>query len=164
MVDLAMPQIIGSILLAFYKNRISTMSETIDYIHEHTDLQKTIRYEDKDWLVHKVKQLLVDILLGFFPGSEEYQVIELDSQIIGFVKVVASKADVYLGEIQITKKFQNLGIGTDILNSIIEEAKVNKQSLWLRVIKGNPAEKLYKRLGFTTFAVDSTHKKLEIKR
>nr|WP_263858145.1 HpaII family restriction endonuclease [Waterburya agarophytonicola] len=70
MVDLAMPRIIGSILLAFYKNRISAISKIVDYIHENTELQKTIQYEDKDWLIHKVKQLLVDILLGFFPGSE----------------------------------------------------------------------------------------------
>jgi DNA (cytosine-5)-methyltransferase 1 len=70
MVDLAMPTVIGSILLAFYRNRISAISEILDYIHEHTDLKEIIRYEDKDWLVHKVKQLLVDILLGFFPGSE----------------------------------------------------------------------------------------------
>lgn len=70
MVDLSMPRIIGSILLAFYKNRISAISKIVDYIHDHTDLQQTIQYEDKDWLIHKVKQLLVDILLGFFAGNE----------------------------------------------------------------------------------------------
>ena len=48
MVDLAMPKIIGSILLAFYKNRISAISEIVHYIHEHTDLKNAINYEDKD--------------------------------------------------------------------------------------------------------------------
>lgn len=70
MIDLAMPKIIGSILLAFYKKRISAISKIVDHIHEHTDLQDIIQYEDKDWLIHKVKQLLVDILLGFFAGKE----------------------------------------------------------------------------------------------
>ena len=70
MVDLTMPQVIGKILLAFYKNRISAIFEIVDHIHEQTDLKEVIGYEDKDWLIHKVKQLLVDILLGFFPGSE----------------------------------------------------------------------------------------------
>lgn len=70
MVDLAMPKIIGSILLAFYKNRISTISKIVDYIHEQGYLREIIQYEDKDWLIHKVKQLLVDILLGFFAGRE----------------------------------------------------------------------------------------------
>ncbi|MEM7591743.1 MAG: HpaII family restriction endonuclease [Cyanobacteria bacterium P01_A01_bin.83] len=51
MVDLAMPRIIGSILIAFYKNRISKISEIIDHIHEHTGLKDIIQYEDKDWLV-----------------------------------------------------------------------------------------------------------------
>ena len=70
MVDLSMPKIVGSILLAFYKNRISSISNIVDYIHDNTDLQNIIQYEDKDWLIHKVKQLLVDILLGFFAGRE----------------------------------------------------------------------------------------------
>ena len=70
MVDLAMPKIIGSVLLAFYKERISNISQIVDYIHNRTNLQELVQYEDKGWLIHKVKQLLVDILLGFFPGSE----------------------------------------------------------------------------------------------
>ena len=70
MVDSQMPEIIGSILLAFYQQRISKISQVVNYIHEQTDLQDRIQYEDKDWLVNKVKQLLVDVILGFFAGSK----------------------------------------------------------------------------------------------
>lgn len=70
MVDSLMPEIIGSILLAFYSQRISSISQIIDYIHGDTDLSDRLHYEDKNWLVSKVKQLLVDILLGFFAGSK----------------------------------------------------------------------------------------------
>ena len=70
MVDSQMPKIIGSILLTFYKQRISSVAEIIDYVHHHTDLIEQIQYEDKNWLISKVKQMLVDILLGFFAGSQ----------------------------------------------------------------------------------------------
>ena len=70
MVDSFMPEIIGGMLLAFYKHRISAVSEIVDHIHNNTNLREQIQYEDKIFLISKVKQLLVDILLGFFAGSK----------------------------------------------------------------------------------------------
>jgi DNA (cytosine-5)-methyltransferase 1 len=70
MVDSLMPEIIGSVLLAFYSQRISNISQIANYIHGNTDLRDRLHYEDKNWLVNKIKQLLVDILLGFFAGSK----------------------------------------------------------------------------------------------
>ena len=70
MVDSLMPQIIGRILLAHYKDRISPISKIIDFIHDEGELMKEIKYEDKQYLEHKIKKFLVDNLLGFFPGSK----------------------------------------------------------------------------------------------
>ena len=103
MVDLAMPQVIGSILLAFYKNRISAISKIVDYIHEHTDLKELIRYEDKDWLIHKVKQLLVDILLGFFPGSEWDGTYDANGTIV--VKETGSQVAFHIIDIESLKSY-----------------------------------------------------------
>ncbi len=54
------------------------------------------------------------------------------------------------------------GIGTSLIKSLIQEAQINNKKLWLKVIKGNPAERLYKRLGFTVFEKSCTHKKMKI--
>jgi DNA (cytosine-5)-methyltransferase 1 len=70
MVDSLLPQIIGRILLAFYKNRISSIAKIVDFIHEEGELIKEIDYEDKKYLEHKIKKFLVDNLLGFFAGSK----------------------------------------------------------------------------------------------
>jgi DNA (cytosine-5)-methyltransferase 1 len=70
MVDSFMPQIIGHVLLAFYKERISSLPKILDYIHREGKLQKDINYTDKDFLESKTKNLLFDILLGFFAGSK----------------------------------------------------------------------------------------------
>ncbi len=82
MVDSFMPEIIGDILLAFYKHRISAVSKIVDYIHSNTNLQERIQYEDKVFLISKVKQLLVDILLGFFTGNKWDGTYEANGTII----------------------------------------------------------------------------------
>jgi DNA (cytosine-5)-methyltransferase 1 len=49
MADSYMPQIVGHILLAFYKGRISHYFNIIDHIHEEGKLQQEINYSDKDF-------------------------------------------------------------------------------------------------------------------
>ena len=82
MVDSFMPEIIGGMLLAFYKHRISAVSKIVDHIHNSTNLRERIQYEDKIFLISKVKQLLVDILLGFFAGSKWDGTYEANGTII----------------------------------------------------------------------------------
>ena len=89
---------------------------------------------------------------------QDYRVIEERQTIAGFFKVVSSETDIYLGELQIIGERQNQGIGTGIIKSLIAEAKLKQKRLWLKVIKGNPAEKLYRRLRFTVFKESATHK------
>ena len=93
---------------------------------------------------------------------QEYKVIEIQQQIVGFFKVVTSSNEIYLAEIQILKEYQNKGIGTNFIQSIIERAKNSDRKLWLKVIRNNPAEQLYQRLGFIVFEESSTHKKMAI--
>ena len=94
--------------------------------------------------------------------TEDYQIVEYQNQTIGFIKVVTSKTDVYLAEIQITNKYRNQGIGTNIISQIIRQAKLHQQRLWLKVIKRNPAINLYQRLGFIVYQSSPTHFKMKI--
>lgn len=82
MVDSLMPQIIGRILLAHYKDRISPISKIIDFIHDEGELMKEIKYDDKEYLEHKIKKFLVDNLLGFFAGSKWDGVYEANGTVI----------------------------------------------------------------------------------
>ena len=66
MVDSDMPQIIGKVLLCFYKERTSSLQEiTKKLLIGSKDIDK-----DTLLLTSKLKKLLVDILLGFFAGTE----------------------------------------------------------------------------------------------
>ncbi len=51
-------------------------------------------------------------------------------------------------DIAILPKFQNKGLGTSILNDIMEYAKTLEQPITIHVESFNPAIALYKRLGF----------------
>ena len=93
---------------------------------------------------------------------EEYRIIEVKERVVGFFKIVTSTTDIYLAEIQILSQYQNRGIATSLLKLIIDRAKANHLKLWLKVIKGNPAEQLYRKLGFTVFEESPTHKKMQI--
>lgn len=61
-VDGDLPQIVGKMLLCFYKSRISSIDKVIENICTHPDNILSTQI--------KVKRLLLDMLLGFFPGKE----------------------------------------------------------------------------------------------
>lgn len=83
---------------------------------------------------------------NFIP--DHYDVIEINNLIIGLIKVVSSETEIYLAEIQIIQDYQKQGIGTNLIQSLIQEAQISNKKLWLKVLKNNPAKKLYQRLGF----------------
>ncbi len=90
--DSLMPEIIGEVLLSFYKKRISKITEIIDEIEKTQDLNKKISYGDRNSLEIKIKKLLVDILLGFFAGTKwkgEWEsngtlIMKKDGDLVGF--------------------------------------------------------------------------------
>jgi DNA (cytosine-5)-methyltransferase 1 len=65
MVDSEMPQIIGKILLCFYKERVSSLTEITQKL-----LEGNKNPDAEILLISKIKKLLVDVLLGFFAGSK----------------------------------------------------------------------------------------------
>ncbi len=82
MVDSLMPEIIAYVLLAFYKNRISSISKIVDFVDTQTCLNKQINYGDKAALKNKIQKLLVDVLLGFFAGTKWNGAYEANGSIV----------------------------------------------------------------------------------
>lgn len=68
--DSLMPNIVGHLLISFYKKRISSLPKIVDEIHKEGNLNKEINYGEKKSLEIKIKRLLIDILLGFFAGKK----------------------------------------------------------------------------------------------
>lgn len=87
-------------------------------------------------------------------------VIEVEGRPVGFTRLVCSTNELYLAEVQISRKFRNQGIGTAIVRAAIAESERLDALLTLKVIKGNPAESLYARLGFRVYAETDIHRKM----
>jgi ribosomal protein S18 acetylase RimI-like enzyme len=79
---------------------------------------------------------------------ESAEVLVEEDEIIGLVKVVRSGAIWNLLQLQLSPARQGQGIGTQIVEQLVSEARLAQATLKLSVLKTNPARRLYERLGF----------------
>jgi GNAT superfamily N-acetyltransferase len=82
----------------------------------------------------------------FDPQSTK--IIQADGLDIGMLQVRDRDDYIYLGDIQLDHKYRNQGIGTSLIKSVIRSAIAVNKPVRLRVLNGNPAKRLYLRLGF----------------
>lgn len=75
----------------------------------------------------------------------------------GYIAVEDHKSEIYIREIVISPKFQGLGIGTTLINEVINQAKERKVPVKLGTFHKNKAAILYERLGFKKVGETDTH-------
>jgi len=78
----------------------------------------------------------------------QYDVIEQEGQSIGRMIVDRSENTILLVDIAILPEYRNAGIGTRLIEDLLEEADRSHCSVQVHVEIFNPAMNLYKRLGF----------------
>ena len=81
-------------------------------------------------------------------NPEKIVILQVNNQDIGALKVEYHDEFIYLADLVINPNFQNKGIGTRIIKSLIAEAKQKSLPIRLKVLKCNPARNLYERHGF----------------
>ncbi|WP_338792774.1 HpaII family restriction endonuclease [Bernardetia sp. MNP-M8] len=105
MIDSQMPQLIGKILLCFYKERVSSMEKITKKITAKSQDRENTK-DEEILLKNKIKNLLVSILLGFFAGTKwngSYEsngtiVMKNDGNCVGFHVVEMGNLKNYLFE------------------------------------------------------------------
>lgn len=105
-----------------------------------------------------------EMLDKFLNESKKYlKIIVVDGNQAGFTNGrIIDKYNYEQGNICILPEYQNRGIGSSILKDAINKNK--SRSIVLRVFKQNPAQQLYKRLGFEIFDETKAHYKMIFKR
>ena len=78
----------------------------------------------------------------------EVEIITSDGADIGWLQKSIQDDALYLEQIFIDAAFQSRGIGTGIINRLIDKARQDGRPVTLGVVKINPALRLYERLGF----------------
>ncbi|USD67602.1 GNAT family N-acetyltransferase [Vibrio sp. SCSIO 43136] len=87
---------------------------------------------------------------------EQSKIIVIDGENAGFWRVVfeQDKNRYYLDLVQVHPKFSGQGIASSLIKELIQTAKDENVGLGLSAWKINPAQELYKRLGFVCVGED----------
>ena len=71
---------------------------------------------------------------------------------------IEDEADrVYIDYVAILPRFRNQGIGAQVVQEVIAAAAAKGQPVALQVLRGNPARRLYERLGFVVTEETAEH-------
>jgi GNAT superfamily N-acetyltransferase len=99
-------------------------------------------------------------------AADEFRVITVNGKIAGGIRTEVQESLHFVRLIFLLPDFQRQGIGTQlILAEAARASRANKQ-LHLKVIKINPAQTLYERIGFVVVSEDAAtiHMRLPDKR
>jgi ribosomal protein S18 acetylase RimI-like enzyme len=79
---------------------------------------------------------------------ESIKIVRFENQDIGMFKVKRDADKWEIIQIQLLPDYQRMGIGTQLIQNLQMEASQQGIAIFLSVLKGNPAKRLYERLGF----------------
>lgn len=82
-----------------------------------------------------------------FLGAE-FQVILLDDKAVGRLYVQRNPNEIHVLDISLLPQYRGQGIGSHLLNGILEEGTKSNRPVTIYVERFNPALHLYQRLGF----------------
>lgn len=133
---------------------------------------RKISSEDFGFLWHLHNSALKDYVAETWGWDEEWQIenftknfntadgeiIVFANKDIGYYWVIEKERETLLASIRLLPEFQNREIGTQVIRSLITESS---KPVSLRVLKVNPARKLYEKLGFVIKEETKTHYLME---
>lgn len=86
------------------------------------------------------------ILASLADGS--WEILTLDGAPLGVMAVSDGPDDVWLDEVFLEPAFHGKGWGTRLIREVLDAAHARGRPVRLRVLRANPAQRLYARLGF----------------
>jgi len=91
-----------------------------------------------------------------FSGAED-RIVCLDGSPAGRMMVAREPEGMRLIDIALLEEYRNRGVGTLLLLQLLEECNDHGDTLRLHVRQGNPAIRLYLRLGFVQTGADEMY-------
>ena len=106
-------------------------------------------YVERTWgWTDEIQQLVDRDFERWFNPPASGNIVQLDGQDIGYIKVADHEDGVLLDMVLLDPAYQNRGLGTALIKPVVEEAHARGEGVVLQVLKVNPSKRLYERLGF----------------
>jgi len=86
---------------------------------------------------------------------EEARIISVDGKDVGWLQVAELPTEIRLQKFYISPSHQRSGIGSEVMSNLLAAWRSTGKKVVLRVLKNNPARRLYERLGFAVVAEES---------
>jgi GNAT superfamily N-acetyltransferase len=93
----------------------------------------------------------------------EFLVVTVDGQDAGRLYRVCSGRELRLMDIALLPEWRGRGIGTTLIEGLVDEARSDGRLLSLHVEHGSPARRLYDRLGFVAAGQSEVHVRMELR-
>lgn len=87
----------------------------------------------------------------------DFRIIERDGEPVGRLYLYVNRHDVRIVDIAFLPAFRGQGLGTALLSAVIEDARASGRSVSIHVEQFNPAQHLYRRLGFRDVHLEGTY-------
>ena len=87
--------------------------------------------------------------------------ILVHDNVIGQIYVANIDDQLRLVDVSLLPEFRNRGIGNGLLRDLLEEATDEKKRVTLHALQGNPAVRLYQRLGFKHVGDEGIYRRME---
>jgi ribosomal protein S18 acetylase RimI-like enzyme len=91
----------------------------------------------------------------------EHRIIECEAGPIGRILVMRGNDCTVLVDIALLEEHRGRGIGGRLIRDLLEQSDKARVPVRLRVLKNNPARRLYERLGFVQTGEDEVYLKME---
>ena len=89
------------------------------------------------------------------------KIVQVHGRDVGYLSVVHHDDHVFLAGIYLHKGARRQGIGTEVIGDLLSSCRKLRMPLRLRVLRPNPAQRLYCRLGFRVVEETETHISME---
>ncbi|MCH9680779.1 MAG: GNAT family N-acetyltransferase [Deltaproteobacteria bacterium] len=90
-------------------------------------------------------------------ARQAIEVVEIDSQPVGAVSVAWDSDPVILDAVELVPQWQGRGLGTRLVHDVLLRLLQSEQALELTILRGNPAQALYERMGIHPTVQTDTH-------
>lgn len=94
-------------------------------------------------------------------ADADHQIVMLDDQAVGRTLVQRKPEAATLVDIALLPDYRGRGLGESLLRDLLEACRAAQVPMRLQVLKTNPAQRLYERLGFRSTGEDQMYLQME---